>query len=481
MASPIIRSRDTTPQERRDPAAAGSSSRSNSTFVLISPRAMTTKYYEFWDHTTSTISHQLQNKSMEYTKYRYPFYENVPSSLELLERVLHTKNKNNDNKNTTYNTNTTDQNTESEYEQVDKYIAFICNHGKCDGSRRPRRRRSNNATNNVEQPIPIPKCLKPDTVATRALANRIRTERRTTQHSNVALPILNVGYPKLGSTTLHTYFNCIGIPSDHGQNGPKMNNRTKHQQPLFDSPGAPQKAAYMQLDTTYWDKGIYPQISLLDELHDDYPNATLVLNFRPIQDWLASLSNWHGMRSRLQYMTIPGLILTDAQRHHRHHALRLLQHNTSLRTLRKEMGDVAITNQQLARWVCGHVNHLREYVHWYPSHTLLELDLYDTIGTSRVLFDIFQASPASSLPRPDNTNTNSTSTTTDNTTTTNYNRYKSLTPNNEDVIVNKNTSCWGHTNKGDHKTIRQRRKWRERNNTTSIGTKKDEGEERREQ
>ena len=474
MASPILRNRDTT-----------SSSRSKSTFIPISPRAMTTKYYEFWDHATSTITQQLQNESMEYTKYRYPFYENVPSSLELLERVLHTnKNKNNDNTNTTYNTNTTDQNTEyeSEYEQVDKYIAFICNHGKCDGHR-PRRRRSNNATNNVEQPIPIPipKCLTPDTVATRAVANRIRTERRTTQpYSSVALPILNVGYPKLGSTTLHTYFNCIGIPSDHGQNGPKMNNRTKHQQPLFDPKSRP-KAAYMQLDSTFWDQGIYPQISLLDELHDDYPNATFVLNFRPIQDWLASLSNWHGMRSRLQHMTIPGLILTDAQRQHRHHALHLLQHNISLGTLRhQEREDVAITNQQLARWVCGHVNHLREYVHWYPSHTLLELDLYDTIGTSRVLYDIFQAS-ASNLPQPDNTITNSTSTTADDTTiTTNYNRYKSLTPNNEDVIVNKNTSCWGHTNKGDHKTIRQRRKWRERNNTTSIGTKKEEGGRREE-
>ena len=45
---------------------------------------------------------------------------------------------------------------------------------------------------------------------------------------------------------------------------------------------------------------------------------------------------------------------------------------------------------QLTRWWCGHVKHIREFVKQYPSHKLIELDLYDTDESSTVLYDLFQ-------------------------------------------------------------------------------------------
>ena len=52
---------------------------------------------------------------------------------------------------------------------------------------------------------------------------------------------------------------------------------------------------------------------------------------------------------------------------------------------------VHISDTQIVKWWCGHVLHLREYIREYPSHALIELDLYDTSGTNSVLHDLFQA------------------------------------------------------------------------------------------
>ena len=35
--------------------------------------------------------------------------------------------------------------------------------------------------------------------------------------------------------------------------------------------------------------------------------------------------------------------------------------------------------------------HIRDYVQEYPSHALIELDLYDLNGTTSLLYDLFQA------------------------------------------------------------------------------------------
>jgi len=45
----------------------------------------------------------------------------------------------------------------------------------------------------------------------------------------------------------------------------------------------------------------------------------------------------------------------------------------------------------MAKWWCGHVLHIREYVKEYPSHALIELDLYDMEGSISLLYDLLKA------------------------------------------------------------------------------------------
>jgi hypothetical protein len=69
------------------------------------PSQMDLKYYEMWNHTTSTI-----DIPMKYN--RYPFFDGIPSSLEILQSVLPLHNHHGDDAN---NEN------EKEYLEVDQY------------------------------------------------------------------------------------------------------------------------------------------------------------------------------------------------------------------------------------------------------------------------------------------------------------------------------------------------------------------------
>ena len=75
----------------------------------------------------------------------------------------------------------------------------------------------------------------------------------------------------------------------------------------------------------------------------------------------------------------------------------------------------------MARWWCNHIQHIRDYTSkkHYSSHTLIELDLYNTTETSQLLYDLFVS--------PSNVNNN------DNKSNKDYH------------------SCWGHKNKNPTK------------------------------
>ena len=53
---------------------------------------------------------------------------------------------------------------------------------------------------------------------------------------------------------------------------------------------------------SYW-----PQITLLRELDYQYPGSRFILNSRPIQDHIESISHWGNLRERLIDSSIPGL------------------------------------------------------------------------------------------------------------------------------------------------------------------------------
>jgi hypothetical protein len=181
------------------------------------------------------------------------------------------------------------------------------------------------------------------------------------------------------------------------------------------------------------------------------------------------VSKWEGMKYRMSLFEMPGFILTEEQHkavkikrkwhldrieyaklsksskerfiekyHKRNPSSALLVSGRNLKSSkgedagRKGAGKLKfpiprpsrpepVNDIQLARWWCGHVKHIRKYVELYPSHKLIELELYDNDGSSSVLYDMFQR-PSSSPSDSSNNNDN------------NFEDDK------------KNDACWGHAN-----------------------------------
>ena len=134
-------------------------------------------------------------------------------------------------------------------------------------------------------------------------------------------PILVVGLPKAGTSTLFSYFDCLGFYSQHWyccgpqryaqqENMPSymadcMVSNLQDHLPILDGCGdydvytelnGPRRRAQADQDMVGADgsMGYRPRIFLpqhyhLKELHDYAPNATWILNLRPVPDWIRSV------------------------------------------------------------------------------------------------------------------------------------------------------------------------------------------------
>lgn len=126
-------------------------------------------------------------------------------------------------------------------------------------------------------------CFVPNKNATHRLA-------KMTNKINISKPILNVGMPKCGSTTLYEYFLCAGWNVSHSQTGLEMMKLVNQGNPsALRLSDAPILDAYAQMDYNRKPPCAYPQIQFLDEIHMEYPDATFVLLFRPVEDWIDSV------------------------------------------------------------------------------------------------------------------------------------------------------------------------------------------------
>ena len=208
-------------------------------------------------------------------------------------------------------------------------------------------------------------CYYPNLNVTRDLANRVVQERL-----RLGLPVLNVGMPKVGSSTLFDFFRCSGWKASHRQNGRKMMLLVAKgdREPLVNSQMG-QSDAYLQLDYNFHNCA-YPQIQFLDEIHQEFPNATFILNFRPVLDWISSSRQWYRLAQRWGQCRIPGLHCTGPPR--------AIDNNLTCQ------------DDDLVLWWCSHVHHIRHFVKEYPSHALIELDLYDNEEASDLMAQLFQ-------------------------------------------------------------------------------------------
>jgi hypothetical protein len=157
-------------------------------------------------------------------------------------------------------------------------------------------------------------------------------------------PILSVGLPQPGSTSIHDFFECNGLRSS--RYAPPIRDNLQHQlAPLY---GFDESFDVIsQLATTIPPSNCYyPQIQALEEIHQYYPNMTLILNKQTGPAWLRSVNEWGGMRARLTKCDLPGFP--------------------------KGMG---ATDDEMLEFYENHLDRIRKFVAKYPSHRLVEVPI----------------------------------------------------------------------------------------------------------
>ncbi|KAL7533738.1 hypothetical protein ACHAXR_005414 [Thalassiosira sp. AJA248-18] len=112
-----------------------------------------------------------------------------------------------------------------------------------------------------------------------------------------------------------------------------------------------------QMDLTVPDRGQchMPQIQYLQEIHDEAPTATFIMNKRNVTNWINSMRNWKSIK------------------------------NWNLRKALSERfvgcRNVTLLNasddQSLEKYFVDHVQRVRDFVDRNPTHTLVEVDIED--------------------------------------------------------------------------------------------------------
>ena len=200
----------------------------------------------------------------------------------------------------------------------------------------------------------------------------------------VPTPIFLLGFPKAGTTSIDNFFRCQGISVSHNlcndnplnsgnveRCGRMMKWNLLNNRPLFDYTG--QYHVYTQFEDP--DICFFPQITHLQRIHEEFPNATFVLNLRNFTGWVESVKRW------------------------RHKSSGFLPLNVRLtRCFDKLSGsfETSITNSSntdggLVSMYITQVQQVRNFVMLHPSHRLVEINIDDN-DTGDFLREIFLGS-----------------------------------------------------------------------------------------
>jgi hypothetical protein len=185
-------------------------------------------------------------------------------------------------------------------------------------------------------------------------AGDAETKRKAGKTKRNHPPILVMGMPKSGTSSINDFFQCNGFRASHqycgvvGFCGLAIRDNLQQQLPPlhgFDK----QFDVFTQLDTNNPpSKCYYPQIQALEEIHQHYPNTTLILNTRNSSAWLNSVSKWHGLRGRLTQCDLPGF-----------------------------PEGVGKKDEEMLEFYQNHLERIREFAKRYPSHHLIEVSIND--------------------------------------------------------------------------------------------------------
>jgi len=183
--------------------------------------------------------------------------------------------------------------------------------------------------------------------------------------------ILNLGFPKCGTSSIHQVFVKAGFKSRHyhcgkaGYCGACMKQRRQVNETLL--AGCGNFTVFTQLDRLAHGHGcIFPQIQYLQELYDESPHATWILPFRNVTDWIRSVTHW----------TANGRISPMIGRFKR--LCRFPQLNIT---------NIKTDDDFFHLW-CQHVKHVRSFVETHPTLSLVEFSIEDP-DAGQVFADVF--------------------------------------------------------------------------------------------
>lgn len=119
-------------------------------------------------------------------------------------------------------------------------------------------------------------------------------------------PVIVVGLPKTGTSSLHHFLKCGGYNSSHwkcfSDEGPRQlcGNCFEHAFSTNQSALAicGNWEAWTQLDHEYPPCSM-PQVTRMKSLIEEAPHAHFILNVRPVHRWLQSVRSWGSMHERL--------------------------------------------------------------------------------------------------------------------------------------------------------------------------------------
>jgi hypothetical protein len=258
--------------------------------------------------------------------------------------------------------------------------ASLCLHSTCgvnDGETNERNLRALSVAQNkqyLENKERHGGCFFPNLEESHDLANMM------SDNSNLEAlpkPIINLGMPKCGSTSLYAFFACAGLKTSHyfcnaaddhyhdERCGSCMNSHAKQGLPVLE--GCGNYDVHTQIDTEGTGMCIFPQVSLLEQFHQEAPNATFILPFRDMDHWIRSLKNWQWEKSHPPMNDILKQCHID-------------------KILPEGQGG---NDMELRQFMCDHVTRVREFVKKYPSHKLIELNIEGSY-TGQVLSSLFR-------------------------------------------------------------------------------------------
>ncbi|KAG7364165.1 hypothetical protein IV203_037367 [Nitzschia inconspicua] len=238
------------------------------------------------------------------------------------------------------------------------------------------------------------------------------TYKSSKSNLKLPLPIIVMGFPKAGTSSIFAFFQRQGFRSQHWyccnaqispqKGGPDlmagcmMKNLRRNHTNIFQGCGndhievfseinGPRKKKYhpltgkvgfLQDDGTvdYVGPGsriFLPQHFHIDRVHNAYPNATWILNLRDVDSWTTSVMEWG---DDLQNKFFNEYYMQGVVPH-------IPPHN-----------DTDAVNDLLRRIYEEHHDMVRDFVRRHPSHTLVEVNIMDE-NAGNVLGDAFGLDP----------------------------------------------------------------------------------------